>query len=266
MATYRLPTLVLLLLPVGLPAQTPAERYEPVFEQLRHLAPRGDRLAVVHDLTLRRDVIKFHLEDGWISLATPVAGRTVAAVFVGHGSVSFVPPSVVERAQVKRVLGDSVIDSRITAAAFVFTDSTLAELEHHLTFNEASMPPGLAGPLGDLLDHLIDGRMRLVTQPTLMAALLNARENGFFYGHVKREHGEDVMLMVDPMDEEPVELLRGGKERGEKFQVVSEVRREEDRADTTTVAAGQREPFTRPRASSFSFLGGFDVEFSARAN
>ena len=243
MATYRLPTLVLLLLPVGLPAQTPAERYEPVFEQLRQLAPRADRLAVVHDLTLRRDVIKFHLEDGWISLATPVAGRTVAAVFVGHGSVSFVPPSVVERAQVKRVLGDSVIDSRITAAAFVFTDSTLAELEHHLTFNEASMPPGLAGPLGDLLDHLIDGRMRLVTQPTLMAALLNARENGFFYGHVKREHGEDVMLMVDPMDEEPVELLRGGKERGEKFQVVSEVRREEDRADTTTVAAGQREPF-----------------------
>src|SRR5438094_8224384 len=168
MPTYRLPTLVLLLLPVGLPAQTPAERYEPVFEQLRQLAPRGDRLAVVHDLTLRRDVIKFHLEDGWISLATPVAGRTVAAVFVGHGSVSFVPPSVVERAQVKRVLGDSVIDSRITAAAFVFTDSTLAELEHHLTFGAGNISAGATDVVNALLAHLVDGRMPAVDQPTLM--------------------------------------------------------------------------------------------------
>src|SRR6266571_1584796 len=243
MATYCFPTLVLLLSPVALSAQIPAERYEPVFEALQKLTPRGDRIAVVHDLTLRRDVIEFHLEDGALALATPVAGRTIAAVFVGHGSVSFVPPSVVERAQVKRVLGDSVIDSRITAAAFVFTDSTLTELQRRLTFGAASVPAGATGPLGDLLDHLIDGRMRLVTQPTLMTALLNTQENGFFYSHVKREHGRDVMLVVDPGDEEPVELLRGGKERGEKFQVVSEFRREEERADTTTPAAGQRAPF-----------------------
>src|SRR2546428_7769763 len=143
MATGRCPRLCLPLPPLGVPAQTPAERYEPVFEQLQKLAPRGDRLAAVHNLTLRRDVIEFHLEDGWISLATPVAGRTVAAVFVGHGSVSFVPPSVVERAQVKRVLGDSVIDSRITAAAFVFTDSTLPALDHQLTFKERRVAPEL---------------------------------------------------------------------------------------------------------------------------
>src|SRR5256885_11944647 len=94
MATYRLPTLVLLLLPVGLPAQTPAERYEPVFEQLRQLTPRGDRLAVVHDLTLRRDVIKFYLQDGWISLATPVAGSPAGAGFVGPCAALFLSPSV----------------------------------------------------------------------------------------------------------------------------------------------------------------------------
>jgi len=268
-----LATLLLLCVPRGLAAsvQDPAERYEPVFEALQKLVPRGDRIAVVHDLTLRRDVIEYHLEDGALVLATPVAGRTVAAVFVGHGSISFVPPSVVERAQVKRVLGDSTIDARITAAAFVFTDSTLAELQRRLTFGAGTVPAGATGPLGDLLDHLIDGRMRLVTQPTLMTALLNAQENGFFYSQVKREHGEDVMLVVDPGAEEPIQLLRGGKERGEKFQIVSEFRREEERADTTTAAAGQRAPFKLQRyaieatvAKNLAFSATVTVRLSAR--
>ena len=71
----------------------PAERYEPVFEELRHMTPQGDRVATVRGLTLRRDVIAFQLEDGQLSIATPVAGRTIAAMFVGHGSVSFAPPT-----------------------------------------------------------------------------------------------------------------------------------------------------------------------------
>ena len=35
----------------------PAERYEPVFEELRHMTPQGDRVATVRGVTLRRDVI-----------------------------------------------------------------------------------------------------------------------------------------------------------------------------------------------------------------
>ena len=60
-----------------------AERYEPVFEALRKLAPRGDSVATVHHLTLQRDAIRFQLEEGTLYLATPVEGRTIAAIFVG---------------------------------------------------------------------------------------------------------------------------------------------------------------------------------------
>lgn len=251
-------SLLLLCIPGTLLAQaTPPDRYEPVFEQLQKLAPRADRVAAVHNLTLRRDVMELHLDDGWLCLATPVAGRTMAAVFVGHGSVSFVPPSVVERAQVKRVLGDSVIDSRVTAAAFVFTDSTLAEVEHHLSFGAGNVPAGATDVVNALLDHLIDGRMRLVYQPTLMSALLNGEDNGFFYGHIKRERGEDVMMLMDPMDEESIQLLRGGKERGERFQLVSEFRREEERQDTTNLSAERRAPFR---------LAGYRIEATVAKN
>ena len=217
--------------PSGLERTAAAERYEPVFEALRKLAPLDGRVAPVRNLTLRRDVIQFHLEDGNLFLATPVAGRTIGAVFVGRGSVGFTPPLAIERGEVRRVLGDSVVDARISSAAFIFTDSTLAELERQLSFGPRPAASQGTGVLGDAIDHLVDGRQ--VVQPTLITTLLNGDANGFFYAHVKREHGEDLMFMMDPDDDEQVSLLRAGRE-GQKVQVVAEFRRAEDLHDTTT--------------------------------
>jgi len=214
-----------------------SERYEPVFEGLRSMK-QVERVAPVRNLTLRRDVIAFHLEDGNLFLATPVAGRTIGAVFVGRGSISVTPPLAMERVELKRLLDDSTVNSPISAVAFVFTDSTLAEVERQLTFGEQPTASQGGGVLHDAIDHLVDGRQ--VVQPTLMKALLNGDTDGFFYAHVKREHGEDLMFMVDPEDEEPVALLRGGRE-GQKVQVVSEFRRTEDLNDTTAAEPGRRD-------------------------
>jgi len=214
-----------------------AERYEPVVDELRKMQPQGERVASIRNVTLRRDVIEFHLEDGQLFLATPVAGRTLGAIFVGHGSVSFAPPIAIERKELKRVLGDSVLNARISTAAFLFTDSTLAELGRQLTFGGGGVADRASGVLSDALDHLVDGRH--VVQPTLITALLNGDSDGFFYAHVKREHGEDLMFVVDPADDEQVAVLRRGRE-GEKIQVVSEFRRAEDLNDTTTVEPARR--------------------------
>ncbi len=213
-----------------------AERYEPVVDELRKMQPQGERVASIRNVTLRRDAMTFHLEDGNVFLATPVGGRTIGATFVGRGSVSLRPPLPIERAELQRLLGDSLVDARISAAAFVFTDSTLTELERHLAFGPR--PPASAGSdiLGDAIDHLVDGRR--VVQPTLIKALLNDDTDGFFYAHVRREHGEDLMFMVDPDDDEQISVLRGGRER-EKYQVVSEFRRAEELRDTTITDPGR---------------------------
>ncbi len=221
------------------PERPVAERYEPVFDGLRHMT-QVERVAPVRNVTLRRDVIVFHLEDGNLFLATPVVGRTIGAVFVGRGSVSFMPPLAIERAEVRRVLGDSAVDARISAAAFVFTDSTLAELERQLSFGPRPSGSPESGVLSDAIDHLVDGRQ--VLQPTLITALLNGDTNGFFYAHVKRERGEDLMFMVDPDDDEQVSLLRGGRE-GQKVQVVAEFPRAEDLNDTTTLDPARGQAF-----------------------
>ena len=246
-------------------AEVPAaERYEPVFDEFRNLAPRADRRAVVHNLTLRRDVIEFHLEEGELYLMTPVAGRTVAAVFVGHGAVSFAPPVAIERRELRRVLGDSVLASRITAVAFLFTDSTFVELERQLAFRSGEPPGSVRGVLHDALDRVVDDGAQAVRQPTLITALLNGETNAFFYGHVKRERGEDLMFVVDPEQSEQIELLRGGRLEGQATQIVCQFPRAGDRSDSSASAAGPRYAL-QLEASRIEATIAPDLGFSAAA-
>jgi peptidase M1-like protein len=228
----------LLFLPVvylfghgALHGQTPGDQsYQQVFDQLRTTTPRSDRVATVHHFVLRRDVVEFRLDEGRIALLSSVAGRTPGAVFVGSGSVAFAPPLGVERAYLRHELGDSVIDTPISSAVFIFADSTLAELEHRLTFSVDSGIRGASSPVGDALGRLVDAGTRQ-TDPTLMSALLNGDANGFFYAHVKRPRGEDLMFEVDPSQMEEIALLRRGR-LGQKIQTVSQFQRVEDLADT----------------------------------
>lgn len=215
---------------VSRPPSATAERYESVFDGLQKMTIPGDRVATVHNLVLKRDAIELHLTDGQLLLATPIAGRTVGAVFVGHGSVSFAPPSPVERAQMQHLIQDSVLAAPITAVALVFTDSTLAEVTRQGTFAAGTVASGASDALHDAISHLVDADVREVEQPALMTALLNGLTNGFFYSHVKREHGEDLIFVVDPYQEEQVILLRP---KGDGLQIVAQFKRSDTPADTT---------------------------------
>src|SRR5881394_310607 len=104
---------VALVLAFSASVQTP---YDTVFDQIKNLAALPNAVAAVHGLVLHRDVLELHLDDGVAYQLTPVAGRTTAIAWVGSGSLSFVPPLLVEQFNLKRVLGDSTINGPITAA------------------------------------------------------------------------------------------------------------------------------------------------------
>src|SRR5690242_4632834 len=252
--------LALLTLP-GAPAaaqdaDTAASRYDAVYDQLRNMTPRSDLVASVDDFAFRRDAIQFRLQRGDLQLLTPVGGRTVGAVFTGHGTVSLVPPLAVERAQMRALLGDSVLDAPIVAVVFIFADSTLQELQTRLTFGAGHPGPHDAGPLSDALDRLINGREHAV-EPTLMAAVLNGIANGFFCAYVKREMGEDVVLEVDPQQGEPILVLRKGRLEGQKLQAVSQFPAARDLDDSVPVSNADRDPLK---------LDGYSIEATIGEN
>src|SRR3989442_3575991 len=145
---------VALVLALSASVQTP---YDTVFEQIKNLAPLGNAVAPVHGLVLHRDVLELRLDDGYASQLTPVGGRPVGIAFVGSGSLSFVPPLVVEQFNLKRVMGDSTINGPITAAVFLFADSTDAELARALRFGPSPQrAPDPGGAIGGALDYLVD--------------------------------------------------------------------------------------------------------------
>jgi hypothetical protein len=183
-------------------------------------------------------------------------------VFVGTGSFAFAPPLAVERTQLRRVLGDSTLEGPITAAVFLFADTTLAELERRVRFEDGAVAGGAAARVGDALDFLIEGRGRRV-DPTLMAALLNGASNGWFAAYVKRARGEDVLVRIDPLDAEEVQLLRRGHQELQRTETVCQFQRDADLRGR--VAAGEEHPDAAQVVDYRldSRIGG-NYEFSAR--
>ncbi|MGH7645108.1 MAG: hypothetical protein ACREMR_05935, partial [Gemmatimonadales bacterium] len=252
------------------PHRPDQESYEQVFGELRKLAPSAERAAAVRGLILRRDAAEFHLTEGTLHLLTPVAGRVVGAVFVGSGTLALTPPLDVERGQLHRVLDDSTIHAPITAAVFLFADTTLAELERRVTFAPGTVAPGAADRVGDALNFLVEGREQRA-DPSLMAALLNGDQSGYFAGYVKRQRGEDLMLKIDPHEVEEVLLLRRGRRQGERVATVCQFQGAEDLRAGVAGRSERPEPLEVPAyrieatiAKSFDFSATATVRIAAR--
>jgi peptidase M1-like protein len=202
--------------------------YDTVFEQVKNLQP-ASAAAPVHDLVLRRDVLQLTLDSGTAYLLTPVGDRTIGIAFVGAGSVSFAPPLIVERYNLQHVLGDSSASGPITAAVFIFADSTADELRRQLKFADTKTATGgdAADAVHEALDYLIDSRSHSGDQG-LFSALLNHTTTEYFTAYLKRRRGESVMMQFDPTQAEEVLLLRRGKMAHQRTEIVCQFQRAED--------------------------------------
>ena len=235
-------------------AQTP---YDTVFDQLKNLAPLATAVAPVHGLVLRRDVMELRLDEGFAFRLSPVAGRTAGIAFVGSGSMSFTPPLVVEQFNLKREMGDSTISGPITAAVFVFADSTDAELGRTLKFGPAPQnAPDPSGAIGEALEYILDGRSHSA-DASLMTALLNHTTPGYFSAFVQRKRGESLTIQFDPFDAEEVVLLRRGKLVGQRTETVCQFQRIEDVVGGVSVADETPEPLK---------VTSYDIEASIDGN
>src|SRR5690606_24597497 len=96
---------------------------------------------------------------------------------------------------------------------FLFSDSTLAELERQVTFGPLTPVGAASGLAGDALAYIKPKDDRSFGAE-LMLPLLNANATGAFYAHIDRDGGGPVMLQIDPMSSEPVQLLTKARRVG----------------------------------------------------
>jgi hypothetical protein len=105
---------------------------DPTYAALRAARPDG-RTVAVKGLTLERDAFRFQFDAGTFHFLAPVDGRTVGAVFVGHGSYRLLPATANERRQLALASGGDksfeVLTDEFDDLVLLFADDTAQEIQ-----------------------------------------------------------------------------------------------------------------------------------------
>jgi hypothetical protein len=118
---------------------------DPTYAALRGARPDG-RTVAVKDLVLERDAYRFQFASGAFYFLAPVAGRTVGAVFVGHGSYRLSPATENERRQLALssgadAKGFETLSDEFDDLVLLFADDTAQEIELHAPVRTGAADP-----------------------------------------------------------------------------------------------------------------------------
>jgi len=194
--------------PITVPATVAG--YEDLYREMLRLRPDSSQVARVSNLTLRRDAATFNLASGTIVLCSPVAGRIVAAVFVGEGSYEFIPPTDVERKHLARFYRTEVMKEPLRTMFMVFADGTLDELRGSLAFGPGAVPPEAAKAIGNGLPFITSTDARSLDDE-FAAAFLNGERNDLFFTQMEGTGDDPKFFEISPYSREEVLFMRRGQ-------------------------------------------------------
>ena len=83
----------------------------------------------VENAVLNRDLGELRLKSGVVAFLPPVLGHVAIGVFIGQGSLHFVPSFSLEASYFKMLTDETALDEEFDTAVFCFTDGTYQELK-----------------------------------------------------------------------------------------------------------------------------------------
>lgn len=175
----------------------------------RFLTQRAVRTRSIHvrGLTLERDAARIALEDGDLWLCEPIAGRVLAAVFRGAGTMTVTPPTPFERNELVRFGRAPVLTLPIRTLALIFADSTAAELTRGRPFTDTPVPGEAARSLKWFLDSVGEPRSGELVRG-MAWPYFNGRANGYFFAYADGGKDQRWFFEIDPLQHEEVSLWR----------------------------------------------------------
>ncbi|HEV2835840.1 MAG TPA: hypothetical protein VGW58_11010, partial [Pyrinomonadaceae bacterium] len=198
---------------------------DPIYQNLRQLAKTDQdfsgNYATVNNLTLKRDAATFTLKTGELYFITPVENRVTAAVFIGSGELSLMPPTVSEKNSLKIFTGEDGITEQFSRLVLRFTDKTFEEIK---SSPNATMKTGgaAASQARDLYRNNQEvARKRLHDNRELrtLQDMYNPAQEGYFNAFIDGKRFNKLVYMVEPfagpgVDPEEVVLLSYGETDG----------------------------------------------------
>jgi len=241
----------------------PAE-YDSLYEGLRHAEPDPDRGISVHDVVVQEDVGWIELIDGDLSLLKPIGGKTLGAVFVGHGRFVMTPPIEVERAQLRRFYGADSLDVSIKTVVFLFSAGSESILFKGVDWQPHRPAADARREIEETMDYVIDGDgwiRRDVALPLLDGA------PGYFHAQLAESRGDPLLFTVNPLRAEEVSLARRSKAAGPKrAEIIAQFNKHADYVSGRSFAQEALDLIHTPRFDIDGTIDGNLTDFSAKAS
>ena len=177
---------------------------DPVYQSLRQLGKGDDfagNYAVVNNLKLKRDAANFTLKSGELYFVTPVEDRVTAAVFVGEGELSLIPPTDIEKRSIGIFTGEGGITEQFTRLVLRFTDKTFEEIKSSPNVTMKTGGPGASQARGAFRDNqeLLRKRLRDNRELRTLYDLYNPAREGFFTAFIDGKRFSKLVFLLEPL-------------------------------------------------------------------
>ncbi len=157
---------------------------------------------VVHDVTIEREALHISVKKGTMGFLVDHQRRTRGVVLVGTGEFTFLPPTDLERANLRRLKGDTVLRRSFSSVVCLFADSTRNELERF------SQGPGFRSEIQPPLEKAFArlGKKDGVDDPVMIKTFAEGRTMDWFWAYFDVDEGEPMKYVYMPFGEEEVRL------------------------------------------------------------
>ncbi len=178
---------------------------DPIYQQLRQ-AGRGDgdfadQFGVVSDLVLHRDAAVFTLRSGEVYFGAPVEGRNTAAVFIGEGEMTLVPPTVIEKHSLSLFIDDEKLTERFSHLVIRFTDKTFEEIRasSHVKMSTGGPQSTKARELYRDNQQLLRKELRDNGELRTLADIYAPQRPGYFNAFIAGSKHGKLIFLLDPL-------------------------------------------------------------------
>ncbi len=177
------------------------------YDSIRSMLLDPKNVIEVDGFSMHKDAAQFEFRSGTICFFQPVSERVLAAYFEGDGVLRLFTDDDIEKYQIDRYTGEDHVEKEFTQALFFFSDSTHEQVKGIQVLAEATIYDSVAANVNSFRQK-IRGRFMWNVDARLLADLLAHGYDDYFSAFMECRDGDEMALMIDPMDEEEVSLLR----------------------------------------------------------
>ncbi len=178
---------------------------DPLYQQLRQTGRTdgdfGGPFATVNNLVLKRDAAVFTLRSGEVYFAPPVDGRVTAAVFIGDGELTLIPPTKIEQHTMSLFIEQERLTEPFTRLVIRFTDKTFEEIK--ASTNATMGAGGSQAPKAREFyrdnQQLLRKQLRDNADIRTLTDLYGPQRPGYFTSFIDGKRHGKLVFLLDPL-------------------------------------------------------------------